>query len=64
VFVRDGVVTLKGRLECRSGIPLAIRSGWRVEGAVGVVNGLTCRVDDSLPPERRPTGEPVQGPTA
>jgi CBS domain-containing protein len=64
VFVRDGVVTLKGRLELRSDIPLAIRSAWRVEGAVGVVNGLTCRVDDCVPPERRPTGEPVQGPPA
>ncbi|CAL9649406.1 CBS domain-containing protein [Streptomyces sp. enrichment culture] len=35
VFVRDGVVTLKGRLEHRSDIPVVIRSAWRVEGAVG-----------------------------
>ncbi|MEU1571222.1 CBS domain-containing protein [Streptomyces collinus] len=63
VFVRDGVVTLKGRLKHRSDIPLAIRSAWRVEGAVGVVNGLTYRVDDCPPAaERRPTGEPAQGP--
>ncbi|MFF7274945.1 CBS domain-containing protein [Streptomyces griseorubiginosus] len=64
VFVRDGVVTLKGRLERRSDIPLAIRSAWRVEGAVGVVNGLTHRVDDCPPPAPRPTGEPVAGPPA
>lgn len=64
VFVRDGVVTLKGRLERRSDIPLAIRSAWRVEGAVGVVNGLTYRVDDCHPTAPRPIGEPVPGPPA
>lgn len=64
VFVRDGVVTLKGRLERRSDIPLAIRSAWRIEGVVGVVNGLTYSVDDCHPAEPRPVDEPVQVPPA
>ncbi|MFJ9736702.1 CBS domain-containing protein [Streptomyces sp. NPDC101166] len=64
VFVRDGVVTLKGRLERRSDIPPAIRSAWRVEGAVGVVNGLTFSVDDGRPAEPRPVGRPVWRPRA
>ncbi|MER5979896.1 BON domain-containing protein [Streptomyces sp. NPDC001857] len=64
VFVRDGVVTLKGRLERRSDIPPAIRSAWRVEGAVGVVNGLTFDVDDCRQAEPRPVGRPVHGPLA
>ncbi|MFI9152447.1 CBS domain-containing protein [Streptomyces sp. NPDC053367] len=57
VFVRDGVVTLKGCLEHRSDIPLAIRSAWRVEGAVGVVNALTYRLDD-CPAPRAAHAEP------
>lgn len=65
VSVRDGVVTMQGRLERRSDIPLAIRSAWRVEGAVGVVNGLTYHVDDCHPPRRRPASGPIgQGPPA
>ncbi|MER5374991.1 CBS domain-containing protein [Streptomyces sp. NPDC002553] len=64
VFVRDGVVTLKGRLERRSDIPPAIRSAWRVEGAVGVVNGLTFDVDDCRRAEPHPVGRPVHGPLA
>lgn len=64
VFVRDGVVTLKGRLDRRSDITLAIRSAWRVEGAVGVVNGLTYSVDDCHPAEPRPIDEPAQEPPA
>lgn len=53
VRVRDGVVTLEGRLELRSDIPVAVRSTWRVEGVVGVVNSLTYRVDDVHPPEEK-----------
>ncbi|WP_314225054.1 CBS domain-containing protein [Streptomyces zaehneri] len=56
VSVRDGMVTLRGRLEQRSGIPLAIQLTWRVDGVVGVVNNLTFRVDDTRPPERHTGG--------
>lgn len=55
VRVRDGVVTLEGRLERRSDIPVVVRSAWRVEGVVGVVNSLTYRVDDIHPPEKHPS---------
>ncbi|MEV6407038.1 CBS domain-containing protein [Streptomyces bobili] len=50
VSVRDGVVTLAGRVESRSQVPEAVRAAWRLEGVVGVVNGLTFRVDDCTPP--------------
>jgi len=51
VSVRDGMVTLTG-LVARSGdIGPAVRSAWQVEGVVGVVNGLACRVDDAGPTE-------------
>ncbi|MER6093113.1 CBS domain-containing protein [Streptomyces bluensis] len=55
VRVRDGVVTLEGRLERRSDIPVVVRSTWRVEGVVGVVNSLTYRVDDIHPSEKHPS---------
>lgn len=53
--LRDGMVTLQGQLEQRSGIPLAIRPRWRVDGVVGVVNNLSFLVDDS-PPEQHTGG--------
>lgn len=56
VSVRDGMVTLEGRLENRSLIPQVIQLAWRVDGVVGVMNSLTHRVDDSRPPERHPSG--------
>ncbi|MCI3278183.1 CBS domain-containing protein [Streptomyces cylindrosporus] len=40
VTVEDGMVTLSGRLEPGADIPLVIRRTWRVDGVVGVVNGL------------------------
>ncbi|MFM9589259.1 CBS domain-containing protein [Streptomyces scabiei] len=46
VSVRDGVVVLKGCLERRGDIPLAVRAAWRVEGVIGVVNALGHRADD------------------
>ncbi|MFE9775307.1 CBS domain-containing protein [Streptomyces sp. NPDC005931] len=49
VSVRDGMVTLEGRVELRSHIPDALFSAWRVDGVVGVVNGLTFQVDDREP---------------
>ncbi|PKT73166.1 hypothetical protein CW362_10230 [Streptomyces populi] len=52
VSVDDGVVTLEGQLQHRSRIPEAIRLTWRVDGVVGVMSGLTFRIDDTLPVER------------
>ncbi|UXY31847.1 CBS domain-containing protein [Streptomyces sp. HUAS TT20] len=49
VSVRDGMVTLEGRLEHRSDIPLTVRSTYRVDGVIGVVNSLTFRLDDTRP---------------
>ncbi|WP_308313329.1 CBS domain-containing protein [Streptomyces sp. FB2] len=42
---RDGVVTLAGRLADRDAVALAVRSVWRVDGVVGVVNHLTGLTD-------------------
>ncbi|MCS0604209.1 CBS domain-containing protein [Streptomyces sp. LP11] len=47
VSVRDGVVTLKGRVELRSDVPLAVHAAWRLDGVIGVVNLLSHRVDDA-----------------
>ncbi|MEU6064605.1 CBS domain-containing protein [Streptomyces sp. NPDC047082] len=47
VSVRDGMVTLEGRLEHCSDIPLTVRSTYRVDGVIGVVNRLTFRLDDT-----------------
>jgi CBS domain-containing protein len=55
VSVRDGMVTLEGRLENRSLVPQAIQLTWRVDGVVGVVNSLTCHNDDTRPPDRNPS---------
>ncbi|MGW1395341.1 CBS domain-containing protein [Streptomyces nigra] len=46
VSVRDGVVTLDGRVEARSRVPELVHAVWRLDGVVGVVNGLGFRVDD------------------
>ncbi|MFE1443513.1 CBS domain-containing protein [Streptomyces sp. NPDC058739] len=53
VSVRDGMATLEGRLERRSDIPLLLRLAYRVDGVVGVVNGLTFRIDDARPSDKR-----------
>ncbi|MGX4688401.1 CBS domain-containing protein [Streptomyces sp. JNUCC 63] len=50
VSVRDGVVTLDGRVELCSQVPEAVHAAWRLEGVVGVMNALTFRVDDCAPP--------------
>ncbi|MDI9883357.1 CBS domain-containing protein [Streptomyces sp. HNM0645] len=55
VSVHDGTATLEGRLERRSDIPVAVQLSWRVDGVVGVMNGLTFRVDDTHPPEKHPS---------
>ncbi|MFK4145377.1 CBS domain-containing protein [Streptomyces sp. NPDC004065] len=50
VSVQDGVVTLRGRVELRSDVAVALHLTWRVEGVIGVVNLLAHRTDDCLPP--------------
>ncbi|WP_128818844.1 CBS domain-containing protein [Streptomyces sp. S063] len=50
VSVRDGVVTLEGRVELRSRVPEIVYAAWRLEGVVGVVNGLGFRIDDCAIP--------------
>ncbi|MFI7413474.1 CBS domain-containing protein [Streptomyces sp. NPDC049627] len=54
VSVRDGVVALEGRLERRSDIPLVLRLTYRVDGVVGVVNGLAFRTDDTRTSDKPP----------
>jgi CBS domain-containing protein len=52
VTVADGVVTLTGRVERRSEIPVATAVIRRLDGVVDVVSHLTYRLDDSrLRPE-------------
>ncbi|MEV5758348.1 CBS domain-containing protein [Streptomyces tendae] len=46
VAVRDGVVTLDGRVEARGQVPELVHAVWRLDGVVGVVNGLGFRIDD------------------
>ncbi|MFJ4557384.1 CBS domain-containing protein [Streptomyces massasporeus] len=46
VSVRYGVVTLAGRVETRSQVPELVHAVWRLDGLVGVVNGLRFRMDD------------------
>jgi CBS domain-containing protein len=57
VSVGDGMVTLAGAVPHHSDIPTAIRLTYRVDGVVGVVNGLTFRADDT----RRIEGAPSSG---
>jgi CBS domain-containing protein len=46
ITVRDGVVTLEGRVEQRSLLPWAVRAVQAVEGVVRVENRLTYDTDD------------------
>ncbi|MEU8651271.1 CBS domain-containing protein [Streptomyces sp. NPDC048737] len=49
VFVTEGVVTLDGRMERRSETEIAVAMARRTDGAVGVVDRLTYRMDDTRP---------------
>jgi len=49
VTVKDGVVTLAGRLDHRSMVAIAERLTREVDGVVGVVNELTWAFDDTVP---------------
>jgi CBS domain-containing protein len=47
VEVRDGVVSLTGRVERRSLIPIVVRLAAAIEGVVRVQDGLTFDLDDT-----------------
>ncbi|MHC5909202.1 CBS domain-containing protein [Streptomyces sp. S6] len=47
VFVTEGVVTLRGRLERRSDTEIAVAMTRRVDGVVDVLDQLTHRLDDT-----------------
>ncbi|WP_406375525.1 CBS domain-containing protein [Streptomyces sp. NBC_00647] len=57
VSVRDGMTTLEGTLERSGDLPLVIRGTYRVDGVVGVVNGLTVRIPSGpVGPAKGPKG--------
>ncbi|MFI8930719.1 CBS domain-containing protein [Streptomyces sp. NPDC053474] len=58
VEVLDGVVTLRGQLERRSEMPVAVRMTQQIDGVVDVVDKLTYHYDDS---HLRPTDEALKG---
>ncbi|MCI3928853.1 CBS domain-containing protein [Streptomyces sp. AN091965] len=58
VEVLDGVVTLRGQLERRSEVPVAVRMTQQIDGVVVVVHKLTYRFDDS---HLRPSDEALKG---
>ncbi|MEW1780160.1 CBS domain-containing protein [Streptomyces sp. NPDC086777] len=58
VTARHGVVTLTGRLERRSEIPVAVGMTRRPDGVVDVVDHLSYRLDDRHP---RPTEQKLHG---
>ncbi|MER6085461.1 CBS domain-containing protein [Streptomyces sp. NPDC001833] len=58
VAARDGVVTLTGRLERRSEIPVAVGMTRRLDGVVDVVDRLSYRFDDK---HLRPTEQKLHG---
>ncbi len=57
IAVKDGAVTLRGEVEHKSMVPLAIRLAADVDGVVGVVAGLAYAVDDSRLPTAADLGE-------
>lgn len=58
VTAQDGVVTLTGRLERRSEVPVAVGMTRRLDGVVDVVDRLSYRIDDK---HLRPTEQKLHG---
>lgn len=56
VDVRDGVVTLRGRVPVASLVPIAERLTASVDGVVKVINGLDYDEDDAARPHRGRAG--------
>ena len=52
--VTDGVAVLRGQLELRSMLPVAVALTHRVDGVVDVISHLTYATDDSHPPAPEP----------
>ncbi|HUJ06514.1 MAG TPA: CBS domain-containing protein [Streptosporangiaceae bacterium] len=57
IAVKDGVVTLRGEVEHKSMVPLAIRMARDVDGVVDVAAGLAYAIDDSRLPTAADLGE-------
>ena len=49
IAVRDGIVSISGRVECKSAISGLIRGIRLVEGVVGVDANIAYDIDDSYP---------------
>lgn len=56
IDVRDGVVTLRGRVPLASLVPIAERLTASVDGVIRVINQLDYDEDDSAHPHRRRAG--------
>lgn len=57
VSVREGMVVLEGCLPDRGDVASLVRSTWRVDGVVGVLNHLRFAADDGRSPDLRDAGE-------
>ncbi|MEV8558371.1 CBS domain-containing protein [Streptomyces sp. NPDC051917] len=62
VSVREGMVVLEGCLPDRGDVASLVRSTWRVDGVVGVLNHLRFAAEDGRSPDRRDAdeGSPAQ----
>ncbi|WP_438290501.1 CBS domain-containing protein [Streptomyces sp. HUAS TT7] len=60
VSVADGVVTLDGKLERRSEVPIAVNMTRQIDGVVAVVDKLGYHLDDS---HLKPTDQALHGVT-
>ncbi len=49
VTVCDGIVSVSGRIECRSAIPRLVRGIQEVEGVIGVDQSIAYDIDDQYP---------------
>ncbi|MFH8491246.1 CBS domain-containing protein [Streptomyces longisporoflavus] len=58
IDVQNGVVTLEGRLERRSEVPITLHMTREIDGVVAVVDKLTYRLDDS---HLQPTDQALKG---
>ncbi|MET8804478.1 CBS domain-containing protein [Streptomyces sp. NPDC004546] len=57
VSVREGMVVLEGCLPDRGDVASLVRSTWRVDGVVGVLNHLRFAAEDGRSPDRRDADE-------
>ncbi|MER5781649.1 CBS domain-containing protein [Streptomyces mobaraensis] len=57
VAVRDGLVTLDGRVPATADVPVAVRETWRVDGVTGVISRLRTGGEPGRGGERCPAAE-------